>query len=179
MASQTNKKNAKPNHSGPTENQSNQLKEIQNLLFGEQLNHVEEEINAFRQEIEARLSSLEKKLQSSIEEKSDVFDKALAEHAQSLQKLQTTQMNDNTSVESALEKVNELLKSHSSDHSKAHKALQKDLEKETEKIKKTMAQQNTDIQERVDQSVQLLSQNKTDRKELASLFQSVVKSLEA
>ena len=179
MASQTTKKNAKPIHSGSSENQSNQLKEIQNLLFGEQLNHVEEEINAFRREIDERLLTLEKKLQSSIEEKSDSFDKALAEHSESLQKLQSTQMTDNASVESALEKVNELLKLHSSDHNKAHKALQKDLEKETENIKKFIAQQNADIQERVDQSVQLLSQNKTDRKELASLFQSVVKSLEA
>ena len=178
MASQKKEKSNQPNESDPNENQRNQLKEIQNLLFGEQLSQVEVKINAFRDEFEKRLVELEKTFQSSIDSQAAEFTDSLSEQAELLNQLHNAQLSDRESVEAAIININDLLQANSEAHHNSEMEIQSKLQQEIEKLKVIMEKQNNDLEARIEQSSRLLTQSKTDRKELASLFQSVVKSLQ-
>ncbi|MDN3649860.1 hypothetical protein QWZ13_13150 [Reinekea marina] len=178
MASQKKEKSNQPNESDPNENQRNQLKEIQNLLFGEQLSQVEVKINAFRDEIEKRLVELEKTFQSSIDSQAAEFTDSLAEQADSLKQLHDLQLSDSESVEGAINKIHELVQANAVAHNKSEIEIKNSLKQEIENLKAIMEKKNKGMEDRLEQSSRLLTQSKTDRKELANLFQSLVKSLQ-
>jgi hypothetical protein len=178
MAGQT-RKNSKATSESAVESQGNQLREIQNLLFGEQLGHVEAEIDSFRKEIDARLATLEKNFQSAIEQQAKQFNKELAAHSENLKNLKNTQQTDKANIDTALDKLNQLVGVHNSENNEANKALHNALQTETDKIRQMLAQQQQELQTSIDHSVELLTHTKTDRKELASLLQSLAGNLEA
>lgn len=158
---------------------SDQLREIQNLLFGEQLSSVEGEIDSFRKEVDSRFSDLEMTLQSSIDIQAADVSKELESLSSAIAQLERTQQTDMNSVDESFKKVNELIKTNHREQVKETKALQRRLDTETEKLKKLIADQKKELQEQIQKSVDNLTDTKTDRKQLAAMLQVMVKNLEA
>ena len=154
-----------------------QLKEIQQLLFGEQIANINQTIERLDQQNQKRFDSTEKLIKQSIDSLQKNFNSKLDELSQHVTDLDNAAQNRAALTEDEVSALQHDLEAFRVQTESAQDSLEKLLFSEVEKLAKEMNEQNTKLTQNLENSSDDLSDRKTDRKVLAELLSNMATSL--
>ncbi len=177
MATSTGKKTTKKATADTSDSQA-QLKEIQQLLFGEQMAGVYLAIDDLSQQNQKQFSDLNKQIMKTIEllkistnKKFDDFSKHMDKLGDESKSRDALLEDEASSLQQELNAFQQLTESNQND-------LEKQLFSEADKLAADMEEKHSDMLEKLGSASGDLSESKTDKKTLAALLVNMAASLE-
>jgi uncharacterized membrane-anchored protein YhcB (DUF1043 family) len=155
-----------------------QLREIQQLLFGQQVAEVRQTIEALSRHNEQQFSDINALISQSIKELKSQFNNQLDDLSSHVNKLNDESLNRDALLEGELSTLQQDLDGFQKQTIAAQDSLESQLFAEAEKLAADMESKYKDVLEKLGSASGDLSDRKTDRKALAALFVSMASSLE-
>lgn len=155
-----------------------QLREIQQLLFGQQVTEVRQTIESLTQDTERQFSEINKLISQSVKELKTQFNSQLDDLSTHVNKLNDESQNRDSLIESELATLQQDLDSFQKQTIAAQDSLESQLFSEAEKLAADMETKYKDVLDKLGSASGDLSERKTDRKALAALFVNMANSLE-
>jgi hypothetical protein len=187
MSASESKKNNKSGSSKPSVNASDsspnimdpqtQLREIQQLLFGQQVTEVRQTIETLSRDNEQQFSEINKLISHSIKELKAQFNSQLDDLTTHVNKLNEDSQNRDSLIEGELSTLQQDFDGFQKQTIAAQDSLESQLFAEAEKLAADMESKYKDVLEKLGNASGDLSERKTDRKALADLFVSMASSL--
>lgn len=155
-----------------------QLKEIQQLLFGEQMASVNQAIESLSQQNQKQFSDMDKRISQTIDTLKADMNHKLDDLSKHVLKLNDERMNNDALIEGDVSSLQQALDAFQKLTEVAHDSLEKQLFSEADKLASEMDKNHKEVLEKLKSSSGDLSERKTDRKTLANLLVSMAQSLE-
>lgn len=178
MAASTGKKTTKKATADASGSQA-QLKEIQQLLFGEQITGVYQAIDDLSQQNQKQFSELDKQIKKSIESLKTSTNKKLDELSKHVAKKEDESKNRDALLEDEASSLQQELSAFQQLTESNQNDLEKQLFSEADKLAADMDEKYNDLLEKLGSASGDLSDRKTDRKTLAALLVNMADSLES
>jgi hypothetical protein len=176
--------NAKKNNKKETINSTEttdpqaQLKEIQQLLFGEQIAGVNQSIENLSLQSQKQFAEMDKQIKKSIELLKTDLNKQLDELSQHVEKLSADSQNRDALLEDETSSLQQELNAFQAQTESAQNDLEKLLFSEGDKLSVDLNSKYKELLEKLNSASGDLSESKTDRKTLAKLLVNMANSLE-
>ena len=154
-----------------------QLREIQQLLFGQQMAEVRQTIEALNSRNEHQFAEMNKSISQSIKELKTQFNSQLDDLTSHVNKLNDDAQNRDALLEGELSSLQQDLEGFQKQTIAAQDALESQLFTEAEKLASDMENKYKDVLEKLQHASGDLSDRKTDRKALAELFTNMANRL--
>ena len=154
-----------------------QLREIQQLLFGQQMAEVRQTIEALNSRNEHQFAEMNKSISQSIKELKTQFNSQLDDLTLHVNKLNDDAQNRDALLEGELSSLHQNLEGFQKQTIAAQDALESQLFTEAEKLAADMENKYKDVLEKLQHASGDLSDRKTDRKALAELFTNMANRL--
>lgn len=152
---------------------ANNLDQIRQLLFGDQVKDVEQKRQDLRQELKLGLSTLQHETRSQFEQIS-----ADIETLHRLLNDETEQrLNDDSQINARIDDLNSALQDANQRHEAAQSTLSNTFEQETKRLEADAREANKDILAKLDEAARELKSDKADRGDLAKLLRGVAEQL--
>lgn len=164
-------------HSGIMDPQT-QLREIQQLLFGQQVTEVRQTIESLSRDNERQFSEINKLISHSMKELKTQFNNQLDDLTSHVNKLNDDSQNRDSLIEGELTTLQQDFDGFQKQTIAAQDSLESQLFAEAEKLATDMESKYKDVLEKLGNASGDLSESKTDRKALAALFVNMANSLE-
>lgn len=155
-----------------------QLREIQQLLFGQQVAEVRQTIEELSANNERQFSEMNKHIAHSIKELKSQFNHQLDDLTSHVNKLSEESQTRDALIEGDLSTLQQDLDAFQKQTIAAQDSLESQLFAEAEKLAADIDGKYKDVLEKLGNASGDLSERKTDRKALADLFVSMANSLE-
>jgi uncharacterized membrane-anchored protein YhcB (DUF1043 family) len=155
-----------------------QLREIQQLLFGQQVTEVRQTIESLSRDNERQFSEINKLISHSMKELKTQFNSQLDGLTSHVNKLNEDSQNRDSLIEGELSTLQQDFDGFQKQTIAAQDSLESQLFAEAEKLATDMANKYKDVLEKLGNASGDLSERKTDRKALAALFVNMANSLE-
>ena len=155
-----------------------QLREIQQLLFGQQVTEVRQTIEALSRDNERQFSEINKLISHSMKELKAQFNNQLDDLSSHVNKLNDESQNRDSLIEGELSTLQQDFDGFQKQTIAAQDSLESQLFTEAEKLAADMESKYKDVLEKLGNESGDLSERKTDRKALAALFVNMANSLE-
>lgn len=155
-----------------------QLREIQQLLFGQQVAEVRQTIETLSSHNEKQFSEMDKKIAHSIKELKTDLNNRLDDLTDHVTKLNEEAQNRDALIEGEVSSVQQELDAFQKQTIAAQDSLEAQLFAEAEKLATDMEGKYKDVLEKLGNASGDLSNRKTDRKTLAELLVNMANSLE-
>tara|TARA_R110002049_G_scaffold93504_2_gene231130 strand:+ start:799 stop:1377 length:579 start_codon:yes stop_codon:yes gene_type:complete len=155
-----------------------QLREIQQLLFGQQVTEVRQTIESLSRDNERQFSEINKLISHSMKELKTQFNSQLDDLTSHVNKLNEDSQNRDSLIEGELSTLQQDFDGFQKQTIAAQDSLESQLFAEAEKLATDMANKYKDVLEKLGNASGDLSERKTDRKALAALFVNMANSLE-
>lgn len=188
MSAPESKKNSKStsNKSAPDTPDTNagimdpqtQLREIQQLLFGQQVTEVRQTIETLSRDNERQFSEINNLISHSIKELKTQFNNQLDDLTTHVNKLNDDSQSRDSLIEGELTTLQQDFDGFQKQTIEAQDSLERQLFSEAEKLATDMASKYKDVLDKLGNASGDLSERKTDRKALAALFVNMANSLE-
>ncbi len=156
-----------------------QLHEIQKLLFGQQINHLEKVISELKEDIVSQLSQLEKKFTQNLDKQRKDLSTQLNELAKHLDHVDGEHQNREALIEDDIDALRKNLMNFEAQTESAHDELEKQLQTESQKLSEELNAKHDDALKKLKASSNNLDDQKVDRASLAELFSNVAQSIQA
>ena len=178
-ASTTKKSNKKDTDQSPgIMDPQAQLREIQQLLFGQQVAEVRQTIETLSHHNEKQFSDMDKHINHSIEALKTHLSEKLDDLSSHVEKLNQEAQNRDALIEDEVSSVQQALDTFQKQTISAQDSLEAQLFAEAEKLAADMEGKYKDVLEKLGNTSGDLSDRKTDRKTLAELLVNMANSLE-
>lgn len=175
----TKKSNKKDSESSPDiMDPQAQLREIQQLLFGQQVAEVRQTIETLSNHNEKQFSEMDRQITHSIKELKTHLSSKLDELSAHVTKLNEEAQNRDALIEGEVSSLQQELDSFQKQTIAAQDSLEAQLFSEAEKLAADMEGKYKDVLEKLGNTSGDLSDRKTDRKTLADLLVNMANSLE-
>ncbi|BFM17140.1 hypothetical protein R50073_33230 [Maricurvus nonylphenolicus] len=154
------------------------LRDIQNLLFGEQQSHLEDVIAEFRAASDFRFNQLEKQLHDTVKE----LKKELEKHVRTLNKRIDSdgdkQSNRSACIEGELGDLDSRLEQFKAETESAHQAAENQLFAELRQLTEAMNEHFAALENSVQENTDELRHSKTDRSALSTLLKQMAQQID-
>jgi len=154
-----------------------QLKEIQQLLFGEQIASVNRTIEHLDKQNQKQFDSIDKLIHQSIETLKQDLNHKLDDLSQHVAQLNDASQNHAALIEDDVSALQQDLNAFKQQTEDAEETLEKLLFSEAEKLAADMEAKYKELNEQLNTASGDLSERKTDRKVLAGLLSNMANSL--
>ncbi|MCP5205775.1 MAG: hypothetical protein H7A01_01100 [Hahellaceae bacterium] len=155
-----------------------QLREIQQLLFGEQIASVNQAIDSLSKHNQQQFADMDKQITHTINTLRQDMNNKLDELTKHVNKLNDERMNNDALIEGDVATLQQALDAFQQQTEAAHDTIEKQLFSEADKLATEMAAQHKSLLEKINAESGSLADSKTDRKALADLFVNMARSLE-
>ena len=180
MSASTTKQSNKKDSSAPSETMDPQaqLREIQQLLFGQQVAEVRQTIEVLSERNEKQFSEMGRKISSSIKELKADMSAQLDDLSTHVNKLNEESQNRAAIIEGDVSTLQQDLDGFQKQTIAAQDSVEAQLFAEAEKLATDMDGKYKNVLEKLSSASGELSDQKTDRKALAALLVNMASSLE-
>ena len=155
-----------------------QLREIQQLLFGQEVAEVRQTIETLSSHNENQFAEMNKQITHSIKELKTQFNRQLDDLTSHVNKLNDDAQGRDSLIEGELSTLQQDFDGFQKQTVTAQDSLESQLFAEAEKLAAEMENKYKDVLEKLGNASGDLSDRKTDRKALAALFANMANSLE-
>lgn len=169
---------SKVDATSPTMDPQAQLREIQQLLFGQQISEVRDTIESLKTHNDHQFSELNSLINKSIESLKTDFHSQLDDLTSYVNKLNDASQNRSSLIEDDLATFHQDVDSFEKQTIAAQDALERQLFAEAEKLASDMESKYKSVLGELSNASGDLSDRKTDRAMLAALFTNMANSLE-
>ncbi len=167
-----------PTSSKLLSNQSTeQLSAIKNLLFGEQVKALEQAIEVQNNVLNKRLDNLEALMIKNTSELSTALTKASQNIVDDLENNRLEHVSQETILEGKLELLNSQLTDYQQATEKEFSQTHSELAQSVKELNQVISKEVDQLTKQIERSSKELGDNKTDRKTLASLLESMASNL--
>lgn len=180
MSASNTKKNKKAetiNTAQPIDPQA-QLKEIQQLLFGEQMANLNDSIEELSKQNQKQFADMDHLIKKTTDSLKTNLNKQLDELSQHVEKLSSDSQNRDSLLEDETNSLQQALNVFQAQTEAAQNDLEKLLFSEADKLAVDIDSKYKDMLEKLGSASSDLSDTKTDRKTLANLLVNMANSLE-
>lgn len=155
-----------------------QLKEIQQLLFGQQVAEVRDTIEKLRHQNEKQFADLNKLVNNSVEQLKTSFNHQLDDLAKHVSQLDDAGQKRDDLLQNDIDTLQQDLNNFQEQTAQAQESLEAQLCSESEKLSSEMTEKYQDLLNKLAQQSNSLSDQKADRKTLSALFAGLAASLD-
>lgn len=155
-----------------------QLREIQQLLFGEQIASVNQAIDLLSKQNQQQFAEMDKHITQTINTLRQDMNSKLDELTRHVNKLNDERMNSEALIDGDVNTLQQALDAFQQQTEAAHDAIEKQLFSEADKLATDMAAKHKSLLEKINTESGALTDSKTDRKALADLFVNMARSLD-
>lgn len=177
-SSNTSSQNTSQNSPSTAMDPQTQLREIQQLLFGQEVAEVRQTIETLSQQNSQQFTEMNSLISQSIKELKTHVDTQLDDLTAHVNKLNDESQNRDALIEGDLSTLQQDFDAFQKQTIAAQDSLESQLFAEAEKLAADMESKYKDVLEKLGSASGDLSDRKTDRKALAALFVNMANSLE-
>ena len=161
-----------------TKDSDARLRDIQNLLFGEQQSHLQGDIAKLKQTTQDSLNSIEQQFNAAIKQLRSDLQQDIEALGSRLESLNETRQTAEAGLEDSINSLQQSLSRHQDETENAHVALEKLLFSELDKLSQQTSEQQQAATTAAEAQLKSLQSSKVDSSDLAGLLTRLAAELD-